>query len=654
MSFCGLSLIRKFATKPDITMTIDELRSAAAVVRDATEEGENTATRIGQLFLDTVNTLCNVSTNAIKGYVVISSTSDLPTSPTTEQQMKGYLLGTVLYVWVGTGGDTLGGKYQSAQLKGADGAPGEKGDKGESGVHLGDVALVNDLTEGGEESALSAEMGKVLNIKIADYGNNIRDVEETLYVNTVADSPIVEVSTLSANKFVCKAGSSDTASFSVSGKNLTGDIIISVVGSTKFSVSPASISPTNGAVASTLVTITYAPASGTADFTQHSCKIKVSSANETFGEFSLHGMSVSAPTVVIDPSSLSIEAVSGSSATGTINVKGYALEGDVSLAVSGTGFSLSSASVSQTDAESASGKDITVTFSGSSDSTATITASSTNATNTTTLVSAEVFTPLAIGCYWDVPNEGGGALRYTVIDTGEVSVKGASYNSVPPKSSLDNPLVIPAFINDSDYTVYDSGGDEVTSSGMTYKVTTIAEFGFSNLLGTNLKSIVLSEGITTIGSKAFAMTGNYASDSKINIQKISFPSTLTSIGTGNAYTFQNNRYLTAIEFRSDVAIPAYAFYSCVRIALVKLCGNVVKNNAFSGCTQFSGSASFTPVVVNYEATPYNYRTYSFDRPFPESSNGEVTATLYCPNVPGYRTKGWGVFQIAEDISNIDN
>lgn len=140
-------------------MTIDELRSAAAVVRDATEEGENTATRIGQLFLDTVNTLYNVSTNAIKGYVVISSTSDLPTSPTTDQQMKGYLLGTTLYVWVGTGGDTLDGKYQSAQLKGEDGKTGEKGD---SGVHLGDVVLVNDLTTGGEGNALSAEMGKTL------------------------------------------------------------------------------------------------------------------------------------------------------------------------------------------------------------------------------------------------------------------------------------------------------------------------------------------------------------------------------------------------------------------------------------------------------------------------------------------------------------
>lgn len=142
--------------------TIDELKSAAAVVRDATEEHENTALRIGQLLLDTIETLGDVQANAIKGYVAIASTDDLPESPTAEQQQKGWLLGTVLYVWVGTGGDTLGGKYQSAQLKGADGAPGEKGDKGDSGVHLGDVALVNDLTTGGEESALTAEMGKLL------------------------------------------------------------------------------------------------------------------------------------------------------------------------------------------------------------------------------------------------------------------------------------------------------------------------------------------------------------------------------------------------------------------------------------------------------------------------------------------------------------
>lgn len=168
-------------------MTIDELRSAAAVVRDATEEGENTATRIGQLFLDTVNTLCNVSTNAIKGYVVISSTSDLPTSPTTDQQMKGYLLDTTLYVWVGTGGDTLDGKYQSAQLKGEDGKTGPKGD---SGVHLGDVALVNDLTTGGEGNALSAEMGKVLNEKIEHKGDDVYMVTSSSLADAVAEVPL--------------------------------------------------------------------------------------------------------------------------------------------------------------------------------------------------------------------------------------------------------------------------------------------------------------------------------------------------------------------------------------------------------------------------------------------------------------------------------
>lgn len=58
-----------------------------------------------------------------------------------------------------------------ASLKGEDGAPGAagpqgpegpQGPKGDSGVDLGEVVLVNDLTTGGEESALSAEQGKEL------------------------------------------------------------------------------------------------------------------------------------------------------------------------------------------------------------------------------------------------------------------------------------------------------------------------------------------------------------------------------------------------------------------------------------------------------------------------------------------------------------
>ena len=102
-----------------------------------------------------------VTEESIKSWVVIESTDALPVEPTTEEQMKAYVLAekSTLYVYVGEGGDTLGGSYQSVIMKGADGKTGPKGD---SGVHLGDVVLVNDLTTGGEGNALSAEMGKNL------------------------------------------------------------------------------------------------------------------------------------------------------------------------------------------------------------------------------------------------------------------------------------------------------------------------------------------------------------------------------------------------------------------------------------------------------------------------------------------------------------
>ena len=47
-------------------------------------------------------------------------------------------------------------------MNGKKGDKGDPGPKGDSGVDLGEVVLVNDLTTGGRESALSAEQGKVL------------------------------------------------------------------------------------------------------------------------------------------------------------------------------------------------------------------------------------------------------------------------------------------------------------------------------------------------------------------------------------------------------------------------------------------------------------------------------------------------------------
>lgn len=183
--------------------TIDELKSAAAVVRDATEEHENTALRIGQLLLDAIETLGDVRGNAIKGYVAIGSVDDLPAEPTAEQQQKGWLLGTVLYVYVGEGGDTLGGKWQSADLKGG------KGDKGDSGVDLGEVVLVNDLTTGGEGNALSAEQGKVLNDNLGERTGYIQDTFTWVARRKISSTGSVSLTdgVKSTEPFNIKAGS---------------------------------------------------------------------------------------------------------------------------------------------------------------------------------------------------------------------------------------------------------------------------------------------------------------------------------------------------------------------------------------------------------------------------------------------------------------
>ena len=75
------------------------------------------------------------------GFVVLSDTSELPSNPS--DPTIGYMIDNDLYVYVGTGGDTLDGKYQCCGpiqgQDGQDGAPGEqgpKGDKGDPGTYI--------------------------------------------------------------------------------------------------------------------------------------------------------------------------------------------------------------------------------------------------------------------------------------------------------------------------------------------------------------------------------------------------------------------------------------------------------------------------------------------------------------------------------------
>lgn len=104
--------------------------------------------------------------NSIKGYQIIYSTSDLPVSPTEDQQQKGYILvdESVVYVYVKEG-NTLGGKWLGIQLGGVEGKSAYdlylesttdfpkkslqewlnslKGDKGDTGIGISQVIKTN-------------------------------------------------------------------------------------------------------------------------------------------------------------------------------------------------------------------------------------------------------------------------------------------------------------------------------------------------------------------------------------------------------------------------------------------------------------------------------------------------------------------------------
>lgn len=174
------------------SMTIDQLAPATVVGPDDNFEvggGKRVsyATLLNSLTEDLQSLI-----KTLNGYIALDSIDELPQSKTN----YGYLIGSLLYVWVGEGGDAVEGKYKTVAFAGSKGEPGngiadirvkesavsggsnivtvvlddgtevsfsvKNGEKGESGVSLGEVVLVNDLTTGGEGKVLSAEMGKTL------------------------------------------------------------------------------------------------------------------------------------------------------------------------------------------------------------------------------------------------------------------------------------------------------------------------------------------------------------------------------------------------------------------------------------------------------------------------------------------------------------
>ena len=134
------------------------------------------------------NALGEGNGGALGGFKYAKSVDDIPSTPPASEENIGYVVGTHLYVFVATGGDVKDGKWKDVGEfrgpKGEQGENGEKGERGEKGAsgpqgpqgpqgNTGSSVtypfeLVNNLTDGGAEKALSAQMGKELDGKIEE------------------------------------------------------------------------------------------------------------------------------------------------------------------------------------------------------------------------------------------------------------------------------------------------------------------------------------------------------------------------------------------------------------------------------------------------------------------------------------------------------
>ena len=101
----------------------------------------------------------------------------------------------------------------------------------------------------------------------------------------------------------------------------------------------------------------------------------------------------------------------------------------------------------------------------------------------------------------------------------------------------------------------------------------VKDLNFSDF--TNLTTVTLGEGVTSIGSSAF-----HGCDS---LTSITIPSSVTSIGS---YAFYNCESLTSITIPSTVtSIGSYAFWVCTGLTSITIPSGVtsIGSSAFSGC-----------------------------------------------------------------------
>ena len=183
--------------------------------------------------------------------------------------------------------------------------------------------------------------------------------------------PKLTVNPASLN-FSTTVGTPVTQTFDVTGSNLTsGSVVTLTCSGTGYTIDKTNITRNAVNGKTVTVTVTFNPtASGTYN---GNVVLKCNGAQDV--TVALSGTAVGVPTLAANPRSLSFNANVGDEVTKTFTVTGTDLTGNVSLAVTGNGFSINKTNI--TRAAAAEGAEVTVTYrpttGGSSTDTVTLT-----------------------------------------------------------------------------------------------------------------------------------------------------------------------------------------------------------------------------------------------------------------------------------------
>ena len=175
----------------------------------------------------------------------------------------------------------------------------------------------------------------------------------------LGDNPVINVNPTALSFTDCNTSNTYTQTFTIGGQNLEGNVTLSVIGSTYFTVSPTTLTAAQ-AMAGATITVTYAPKySGT-----HSSQVNISCNGAETKSVSLTGVatggSSSGPSMTATPSALTFNTAVGTPVTQTFNLKGNGLTSIVNLAVEGAGFTIDKTTVTKSAANN--GVDVTVTY----------------------------------------------------------------------------------------------------------------------------------------------------------------------------------------------------------------------------------------------------------------------------------------------------